>query len=355
MKLKKTLNLSASLIGACIVLVSVPLFIASCVSEEPIRLSDDLLLPHTPYAYSNADANVATLGRVLFYDKNLSANNSVSCSSCHKQSLAFADDRRLSLGFENVTTRRNSMPIQDLAFNDTLSLFWDGREKHLASMVVRPITDPVEMGITDMDALCEKLESMTDYKILFARAFRDGRVTEERIAQALASFVQSIQAFVFIDTTFTNLHGVALQGAELFVSKYECNSCHQIQDAHGYVQAGTFANIGLESNYVDKGLAEVTLQTSDEGKFRIPSLRNVALTAPYMHDGRFETLEEAIDHYSDGIQAHPNLDERLRNPDGTPKVFSITPAERDAIIAFLNTLTSDHMLSDVRFSDPFRH
>jgi len=355
MKRRKILNLNASLTGACIVMLSVPLFITSCLPDEP-RLSEDLDLPDRLYYYEGTDSRTATVGRILFYDKRLSANNSVSCSSCHKQELAFADDKKLSLGFENENTKRNSMGIQDVDHFGTTPLFWDGRENNLVSMVTRPIVDPIEMGSTDMEELCAKLGSIRDYKILFSKTFGSEEVTEQRIGEALAAFVQSIRTQLFIpDTNFSHLEGAAKVGAGLFVSKYQCNSCHQIQEAHGYVEAGTFANIGLESNYQDKGLAEVTFQTEDEGKFRIPSLRNIALTAPYMHDGRFETLDEVLEHYNNNIQSHPNLDARLKNPDGTPKVFSISASEKKAIIAFLNTLTSHEMINDIRFSDPFRH
>jgi cytochrome c peroxidase len=354
MKLRKTLPSNVSLIGACVIILSLPLLITSCFTVEPVRFSENLNLPERPYYYVNADANLATLGRVLFYDKNLSSNNSVSCSSCHKQELAFADDRKLSLGFKNGLTRRNSMPIQNLSIGDGLPLFWDGRETDLTSMVMRPVTDPVEMGISDMDALCKKLQDIKDYRILFSNAFHSENVYQDRIGAALAAFVQSIQVMTFVDTTFSGLIGDEKAGAELFFTKYQCNSCHRIQDAHGYVQAGTFANIGLEPDYTDNGFSEVSFQTVDEGKFKIPSLRNVALTAPYMHDGRFATLGEVIDHYSEGIQSHPNLDQRLKNPDGTARIFSISATEKQQLIAFLNTLKSQEMM-DLKFSDPFVH
>jgi len=357
MKLRKTLPTNASLIGTCLLILTVPFLISSCLTEPPPRLSGNLNLPQVPYFYGNADVNQATLGRVLFYDKNLSANNSVSCSSCHKQSLAFADNVAFSRGFENGLTRRNSMPIQNLSSFSGAPLFWDGREFDLAHMVTRPIVDPVEMGFSDMSEVSRKLQEMNDYKILFSVAFGDDKVTPERIGIALAAFVQSFEAMPFIDTTFSHLTGEAKEGAALFFTKYECNGCHRIQEAHGYLQAGTggFSNIGLDPEYDDNGQGEVTRQAFDNGKFKIPSLRNVALTAPYMHDGRFLTLEEAIDHYSEGIQDHPNLDVRLRDENGAPKVFAITEPEKKALVAFLKELTTHDMIGDVRFSDPFIH
>jgi cytochrome c peroxidase len=355
MKLKKTPGRSASWNGACFLIFSVPLFFTACAPEEPQVNHDDLNLPGVPYTYKNADAFMATLGRVLFYDRSLSANNAVSCSSCHKQSLAFSDNRQFSLGFANAPTRRNSMAIQDLSVSDTtIALFWDGRDRNLRTMVVRPIVDHVEMGMKDLNALSEKLYAIDNYRNLFKDAFGTEEVNGSRIAEALAAFVQSFETG-FVDTTFSDLTGEAKEGATLFVTKYQCNSCHQIQGPHGYALAGTFANIGLDENYKDDGLGEITFSSLDDGKFKIPSLRNVALTAPYMHDGRFATLEEAINHYSEGIQPHPNLDHRLKNPDGSPRVFAISQAEKKAIVAFLETLTSYDMIADVRFSDPFRH
>jgi cytochrome c peroxidase len=353
MKLMKSPTVSASLIGACFLIITFPFVFLACAPEEP-QLTDDLVLPDVPYFYNNADNFMATLGRVLFYDKNLSANNSVSCSSCHKQSRAFADDRQFSLGFANGQTRRNSMPIQDLNPSDSSTLFWDGREKNLKIMVLKPIVDHVEMGMTDLDALSQKLSVINNYKILFKDAYGTEEVNETRIGAALAAFVGAIESR-FIDTTFSNLTGEAKDGAALFVTKYQCNNCHQIQSPHGYVQGGTFANIGLDEDYSDDGFGEVSRWAGDNGKFKIPSLRNVALTAPYMHDGRFATLEEAIDHYSTGIKAHPNLDVRLKNPDGSPKVFAISPDEKKALVAFLNSLSNDEVVTDIRFSDPFRH
>ncbi|HYG03257.1 MAG TPA: cytochrome c peroxidase [Chryseosolibacter sp.] len=328
------------------------LFIA-CQDSEPIVSGNHLDLPEIPYQYPSGD-HLPTLGRVLFYDRQLSINNSVSCASCHKQQLAFSDNVPLSRGFESRLTLRNSMPIQNV--ENTL-LFWDGREHMLPSMVMRPIVNHVEMGIPGLDVLSEKLSSLDYYNPLFNNAFGDERISSERVSVALASFLSSIQSrqtkFDKVMEGQSKFSALETQGLQLFIEKYDCNGCHQVQDPHGYLSAGTFSNIGLDATYADNGLGELTGRDFDAGKFKIPSLRNVAITGPYMHDGRFQTLEEVIDHYSGGVQNHPNLDFRLMK-ENSPVAFNISDTEKKAIVAFLNSLTDYNMITDPRFSNPFK-
>ena len=317
------------------------------------------------------------MGRALFYDKSLSLNNTVSCASCHKQHLAFADDKQFSVGLENKLTARNSMPIQNLndfsagvfldnvAINDTgfisrvssTPLFWDGRESFLQDMVLQPVINHVEMGIRDLDELAAKLETKPEYQELTSKVYSENELTPEIIADALTAFVSQINSTnTKLDRYFIEeeeLNSRELLGMELFIETYDCNSCHQVQFTNGYMFSGTFANIGLDREYTDEGLENITGEESDNGKFKIPSLRNVALTGPYMHDGRFETLEEVIDHYSKGLKNTEQLDIRLRNEDSTPLALDITDSERSAIISFLETLTDHDMISDQRFSNPF--
>jgi cytochrome c peroxidase len=362
MKISRSLSLLAGL----------ALLGASCTTEESPIQTLSLELPSTPDTYLTG-SHIPTLGRVLFYDRKLSLNNSVACATCHKQNLAFADNVAFSEGFERKLTARNSMPIQNLTTSfrfDTLVidpimpgffptlLFWDGREHDLRTMVMKPIVNHVEMGFTDLSKLEEKLARVDYYEPLFEKAFGDKIITEERIALAISSFVQSITSQ---ETKFNNmvvgtatLSALEIKGRELFTSTYDCNSCHQIESPHGYIMAGTFANIGLEQSYQDNGLGEVTKNSADNGKFKIPSLRNVTLTAPYMHDGRFKTLDDVMEHYSHGIEDHPNLDPRLRSATGAARVMEIPQGDKTAIIAFLHTLTDYKMITDPKFSDPFK-
>ena len=310
----------------------------------------------------------------MFYDKHLSVNNTISCASCHKQALAFADNVPFSRGYDNRLTERNSMPIQniqafakiaglgpdDLIFpGGTTKLFWDGRETDLNSMVLRPLVNHVEMGIRDLEQLAEKLEGIEYYQELFKSRTGKTDITPQDISWHLADFIGQISSgstdfdrFRFGNQNIFNAQEV--KGWVLFNEKYECNACHQVQVPNGYEFAGTFANIGLDGIYKDPGLGAITENPEDIGKFKIPSLRNVALTAPYMHDGRFESLSEVIDHYASSIANHPNLDHRLKNHNNEPLRLEITNDEKDAIIAFLNTLTDHHMITSPDLSNPFQ-
>jgi cytochrome c peroxidase len=372
-----------TLITLALAIAATAFAVQSCTTPEETRFAETYLdLPSDPYTYtSSGDNNLPTLGRVLFYDRQLSINNSVSCSSCHKQALAFADNTALSKGFDNRLTTRNSMPIQNIGgffftgngfdnFADSLTfidggfffgsqtLFWDGRENNLNTMVLRPIINHVEMGIDDLDKLAAKLQNVPYYKDLFLKAFGTEEVSTDRISAALSSFIMSISAqntkldkVARGEAQFTALEN---KGQQLFVDTYECNACHQVGNPHGYVLAGTFANIGLDPAYDDNGVEHVTGNSRDAGKFKIPSLRNVLLTGPYMHDGRFGTLEEVFEHYSSGIEDHPNLDFRLRDRSGSPLALNISSQDKQAIVAFLGTLTDYDMLADPKFSNPFK-
>ena len=369
----------------------------SCETQNIESQQTVLSLPTTPYDYQMGSRNeLPTLGRVLFYDVKLSANNSVSCASCHKQAIAFTDNRRFSLGFENKLTTRNSMAIQNIVSStfvgggiiDSLgsiggpkpgffpgdgiiigefplsrptALFWDGRQHDLPTMVMEPIQNHIEMGVNSLDALAEKVSTIDYYQPLFEAAFDDGMISKEHIANALSAFLVSIRSnqsrFDASLNGQTQLTDLEQFGKDLFFEKYDCNSCHQLQQPfNGYQLAGGdgMADIGLDEQPTDPGVFRTTGNQSDKGKFKIPSLRNVALTAPYMHDGRFETLEDVIDHYSEGIETSDNLDVRLRSADGSAKQFNIPVEEKRAIIAFLHSMTDPHLLGDAKFSSPFK-
>ena len=357
--------------------LSLSFLLLSCQEElqEPKELI--LALPEQSHSYLGGD-ELGTLGRVLFYDRQLSVNNTISCGSCHRQALAFSDERQFSRGFNNRLTTRNSMPIQNLAGGGRINflsddpiggslflpisatgLFWDGRGFDHTSSLLLPIVNHIEMGIDDLTMLSAKLSDVEYYPALFNAAFGDEEITPEKIGAALQAFTHSITSSETKFDRQLRLGGDVLSaeevlGMQLFMEKYDCNSCHQVQDPQGYIFAGTFANIGLELEYEDEGLELITGESSDNGKFKIPSLRNVALTAPYMHDGRFETLEQVMDHYNTGVETNTNLDFRLKNEDGSVKRPNISKGEAQSIIAFLKTMTDYQMISDERFSNPFR-
>lgn len=308
----------------------------------------------------------ATLGRILFYDKNLSLNNTISCASCHKQDLGFSDDADFSIGFEGGLTGRNSMGLSNAKYYANGHFFWDERAETLEDQVLMPIQDHIEMGMT-LDSLVDKLGNVDYYKTYFQDAFGDSVVTSERISLALAQFVRSIVSYqskydegramingpVAMDQEFSNFTDEENRGMEVFRTPQlgGCGGCHTTD-----LQVGVEAlNNGLDATTTDAGLASVTNLTTDEGKFKVPSLRNIALTGPFMHDGRFETLEEVIEHYNSGVQNHPNLDNRLRGPGGNGvKQLNLSESDKQALVAFLHTLTDPTVAEEEKYSDPFK-
>jgi cytochrome c peroxidase len=364
------------LVTAGILLLSITLSI-SCSKDLDANGSNSTTLKlDDQYNYMMASPAMGQLGRVLFYDKFLSVNNAVSCGSCHLQTLAFSDHGQFSEGFENITTNRNTPPIQNL-FEPDQALFWDGRERVLQTMVMKPVFNHVEMGMSNATQVVNKVKGRAYYEELFEKAFGDNEISFNRIAQALGSFTSSIVSqdsrfdqnfmFGFITPDFVNpqmqipnFTPIEQEGFGLFFNKYNCGSCHNLFSSKGYgdftsTTAGEeLVNIGLDRDYNDDGRGTLTGDNQDNGKFKIPNLRNVELTGPYMHDGRFSTLEEVIGHYSTGIEGHPNLDDRLKDENGKPLVLNITEAEKGALVAFLGTLTDRKFTTDPKFSDPFK-
>jgi len=302
----------------------------------------------------------ATLGRVLFYDKKLSYNNTVACGSCHLQSNAFADAKPLSRGFDGNLTTRNSPSIVNAAFQT--SYFWDGRISKLEDMVLLPLNNHIEMGIEKIENLETKLGATSYYPKLFADAFGTSEITKDKLSKALSQFIRSMQSFdAKIDQGQNALNSSEQRGEILF--NRNCASCHSgtnfrsssefTSSKNSSVNTNAFANIGLELSYKDKGLGEFI--DKKEGYFRIPSLRNIEHTAPYMHDGRFKTLEEVIEHYNSGVQAHPFLSGQLLdwNTGIDPIRMNLTEENKVDMLNFLKTLTDKHFMDDERYSDPF--
>ena len=306
----------------------------------------------------------ATLGRVLFYDKILSVDNTISCGSCHRQSKAFADAARQSLGFDNQLTDRNAPAISNL-YDDNL-LFWDGRSPSITDLVLRPIRNHKEMGMEDMEFLITKIKAAPYYNELFTKAYGNEEVTSERIADALTQFIKSMVGCDSpVDRHFIaqkDLSPLAEAGMNVFFGKGTCYNCHSGPDFNerggffsspfGFGWGQNIADIGLDEVYTDVGMG--VFDAALVGVFKIPSLRNIALTAPYMHDGRFATLEEVIDHYNSGIQRSPNLDDVFKSWDtGEAIRLGLTDGEKSALVAFLHSLTDEAYTRDARFSDPF--
>lgn len=301
----------------------------------------------------------ATLGRVLFYDKRLSLNRTVSCASCHQQAHGFSDPAKFSTGFDGRLTSRNSMGLANARWYQRRAFFWDERSATLEIQVLQPIQNTLEMGMT-LPEVTTRLTAEPFYRDLFNRAFGTTAVTSDRIALALAQFVRSIISTntkydAGVASNFTNFTAEETLGRRLFLGQTGNATCAACHGTDNFVPGNTINNNGLENPYLDKGLGEVTGRPQDEGLFKVPSLRNIALTGPYMHDGRFASLEEVVEFYNSGVIAHPNLSPPLRARTGTPLRLNLTTAEKAAMVAFLKTLTDTSLPTDSRFSDPFNY
>lgn len=305
----------------------------------------------------------ATLGRVLFYDPQLSATNTLSCASCHQQHLGFSDDSPFSRGFEGGFTGRNSMGLSMARFYANGHFFWDERAATLEAQTLMPIQDPVEMGLS-LEEMEIKLSGLDYYPPLFQAAFGDPEPTSARVALALSQFIRSMVTFRSKfdqgrqatpgppNTPFVNFTPEENLGKAIFLdpARGNCVVCH---GTDAFI-APEPKNNGIDLISQDSGLYHTTLDPADIGLFKTPSLRNIELTAPFMHDGRFETLEEVINHYNNGVRNHINLSPQLRQgPNGPPRVLNLNPNERAALAAFLRTLTDFEFINDARWSDPF--
>ncbi len=319
---------------------------------------------NTPSTNPISDAG-ATLGRVLFYDTKLSANDTVSCASCHLQAFAFSDPNRLSQGFAGGLTRRRSIGLSNARFYASGKFFWDERATTLEQQVLMPIQDEVEMGM-NLETLVTVVSQQDYYPDLFIDAFGDNTVSSERIALALAQFVRSIvstrsaydagraQVSSPLDD-FPNFTPSQNMGKRLFNNPGQnlppCAACHA---SEAFVGINPATNNGLDrTSRTDLGIAETTTRGADEGKFKTPSLRNIALRAPFMHDGRFNTLSEVIQFYSRDVENHPNLHPLLRDNRGRAIRYRFNNNERRALVDFLNTLTDFELITDEKYSDPF--
>ncbi|HUR30442.1 MAG TPA: cytochrome c peroxidase, partial [Saprospiraceae bacterium] len=333
--------------------------------------------PITPLSYQSEFSSfnevsfnsVATLGRVLFYDTNLSSDNSVSCASCHQQHLAFADDKAFSKGIMNRSTDRNSIALgvfknfASYSSDPTTRLFWDGRVDNIHDQMIQTIRNPKEMGM-ELEDIAEKINDLDYYKVLSQKAFHTEVLEPFLILDALETFMNSISSIdsrfdfaaagsnAFTTTTFPLFNAQQNLGKTLFTNN--CMNCHSqgLEPISNLIKPILSANNGLDLVYSDKGEGEINPSPGAIAIFKVPSLRNIELTAPYMHDGRFRTLEEVVDFYSEGIQDHQNLNDLLKE-NGHAKKFNFTQAEKEGLIAFLKTLTDYKMTNEVKWSDPF--
>lgn len=313
------------------------------------------------------------LGRHLFYEKRLSGDNTMSCATCHAPALAFTDGNAVSEGIDGIAGTRSAMALVNLGFAN--SYFWDGRALTLEQQVLMPVRDPIEMHESWMNAMAE-LQAHPAYPRLFSEAFGTSAIDSTLAAKALAQFLRTMvsansrfdkvyrgETVFTIDEaagrTLFQLEGgpvgqqIQIPGMDSTVTGQggaDCFHCHT--DAAGLFTDEQFHNNAVqEEPYTDQGRAGVTNDPFDAGKFKTPTLRNVMLTAPYMHDGRFATIEEVIEHYNDG--GHPGLtvDPFMKFTDAEIDL-GLTAQKKLQLKAFLNALTDMDFVNDERFSDP---
>lgn len=306
----------------------------------------------------------ATLGRVLFYDKHLSINGTIACASCHQAAYGFVDPRQFSLGFSGSSfTTFHAMRLGNVRYYALGTMFWDKSAASLEAQALVPIQNSVEMGFTSanggLTALTSTMASLPYYPELFKFVYGDANITSDRLSAALAQFERSMVTtksrwdvgFAFVYDPSKPNHNLAgpyptftaqeNRGLQLFMTGQNggglgCASCHV---------PPTFAlDAKSKSNGLDAG--ETTI-------FKAPSLKNIGITGPYMHDGRFSTLAEVVEHYNSGILDGPALDPRLKS-NGIPVQFNLSPADEVAVVAFLETLSDATFTGDPRFSSPFR-
>ncbi|MDB5986201.1 MAG: cytochrome-c peroxidase [Nevskia sp.] len=297
--------------------------------------------PHYDFADNRISRAGFELGRHLFYDPILSRDDSIACGSCHQQFAAFAHlDHRVSHGIGGINGKRNAPALFNLAWQP--NFMWDGAVHQLELQPIAPISNPVEMD-EQLDHVIGKLQADARYPAEFRAAFGSDGIDSQRLFRALAQFIGTL---VSADSRYDryragreHLSTVELQGLQVF--REHCASCHREPLFTDY----SFRNNGLDRTPQDRGRADVTNAAADEGAFRVPSLRNVELTAPYMHDGRYATLDQVLDHYIDGVQPSATLDPRLAGG------IQLNAAERDAVLQFLRTLTDAAFVNDPRFAE----
>ncbi len=312
--------------------------------EAPLGLDGDLIVipKNNPLTKEKVE-----LGKLLFFDKRLSTNNTIACASCHMPSLAFTDGQPVSTGVHRLQGGRSAPASINRLFSS--AQFWDGRAVTLEDQSTGPFVSPVEHGFANHDELVEKLKGIKGYEPLFQKVFQ-GPITKDRIGQAIASFQRTLISGNSPYDRFdyggeeNAISPEAQRGLKLFLKKARCTRCHS---GFNFTDE-KFHNLGIDwdKEHIDLGRFTVTKNAEDIGAFKTPTLREISRTAPYMHDGRFETLEEVLEHYSSGGHSSPNID-----PNILP--FPLSEQDKQDMIAFLKTLTDTTFTNNPAQQNPF--
>lgn len=349
-----------------ITLLLTTLAIISSCQQEPVFINEPeaYIFPEPSVRYPKLvipEDNPTTvqgveLGRHLFYDTKLSDNQSISCATCHLQGISFTDGTKTSVGVGGRKGTRNAPSLVNVAYMET-GLFWDGRAVTLEEQALHPVENSDEMG-TNWEAVVKRLKEDHYYPKAFKSAFpQEKEITKELAAKALAQFQRTILSYNSkydrVQRGETYFTAAELRGMYIFFDssmKYphaECNHCH----VEPLFTNLSYKNNGLDKameldDFPDKGRGEVSGKIFDNGKFKVPALLNVEYTAPYMHDGRFKTLEEVIDHYNSGGHYADNRDANIRK-------LNLSDRDKADLVAFLKTLTDTTLLNNKDFESPF--
>ena len=311
---------------------------------EPIAIQSPLGLPAVPIPADNSPtADTIALGRRLYYDRQLSGDNTVACVNCHNPALYFADGRPVSLGVNGKTGTRNAPTVLNAAYQPVQ--FWDGRATSLEDQAGGPIQNPIEMN-QPHDVMVAKIGKLTDYQSAFDKAFGKGPITVLKVEKAIASFERTLLSGNSPFDRYqyggdkTAISASAIRGLAIFRDKTKgnCVTCHTIEDKSALFSDGKFHNlgVGLDANgdIKDQGRYDETHLDADRGAFRTPTLRNIAKTGPYMHDGSLKTLKDVVDFYVGGGTSNPYRDKEIRE-------LKLSGPERADLVAFLESLTGD--------------
>lgn len=331
------------------------------IDETPYNLEYGALpAPNLP-ADNPLTVQGVQLGKMLFFEKLMSKDGTQACADCHRQPDGFSDSTRLSIGVEGLEGKRQAMPIFNMAYHSN-EFFWDGRAELLRDQSLLPIQDPLEMNET-LENVIAKLGNEKMYRDQFTRAFGTKEITAEKMSLAMEQFMLSIVSYDSkydrylagaVELTESEARGLALFETEYnpFFPEFsgaDCAHCH----GGANFENDQYMNNGLDTDaeFTDMGREDVTNDAADRAKFKVPSLRNIAVTAPYMHDGRFQTLEEVIDHYNEGIKESSTADVTVLNTKETG--LFLEEQDKTDLINFLKTLTDETFLENEEYRSPF--
>lgn len=293
------------------------------------------------------------LGKKLFFDPILSANNTQACADCHRPQTGFSDSRRFSIGIDGSIGSRNSMPLHNLAWNYDGKFFWDGRAETLEDQIFEPVTNPIEMANTWTNAVAS-LQNSTTYPAMFEAAFGSSTIDSVKVSKAIAQFIRTLissnSRFDQYQRGEIELTSSEANGLIIFLdeTRGDCFHCHG-NPLNPLWTDNIFHNNGLDQFPADRGLGKVTGDPRDDGKFKSPSLRNLAFTAPYMHDGRFETLDEVINHYSEGLVYSETIDPLMKKV--AQGGVQLSEQDKADLKAFLLSLSDPSFINNPDFQN----